>query len=218
MTRAECNACSFRNSCGTGPAVSGRGFSLVEFLLATLVLFVVAGAIFGLLAQTQRTASYQTEVQAVLENTRIAMETVQRIIRQAGNDPHHVGFDGITITSSTEVEVRSDLTGSGGVGNGDRGDPDGDTSDSGEDVTIRYNATAHTIELVPQGGTATAIATNIYAFDMQYLDPTGTATLVGSAVRRVTISLTGASALPDPQTGQVFSLQLTGDVQIANRQ
>lgn len=218
MKRAEYNAWSFRRSCGPCPAVSGQGFSLVEFLLSTLILFVVAGAIFGLLAQTQRTASYQSEVQGVLENTRIAMETVERIIQQAGNDPSQTGFEGITITSATEVRVRSDLTGSGGLGSPDKGDPDGDTNDSGEDVTIRYNATARTIELIPAGGTATAIASNISAFDLQYLDPTGTATTVGNDVRRVTISLTGRASVPDPQTGQFFSLQLSGDVQLATRQ
>ena len=63
------------------------GFSLVEFLLSSLILVIIAGAVFDLLGRTQRTASYQTEVQAVIESTRIAMETVERTISQAGNDP-----------------------------------------------------------------------------------------------------------------------------------
>ncbi len=218
MNRAECTASPFAHSSGVFPEDSYQGFSLVEFLLSTAVLLIVAGAIFGLLAQTQRTASYQSEVQGVLENTRIAMETVQRIIQQAGNDPSRTGFAAITITSSTELRVCSDLTGSGGTGNPDKGDPDGDTDDSGEDVTIRYNATAHTIELVPNGGTATAIASNISAFDMQYLNLSGAATTVDNAVTSVRITLTGVSTVPDPQTGQLFSQQLTSDVQIANRQ
>ena len=67
------------------------GFSLVEFLLSTFILLVVASAVFAMLSQTQRAASYQAEVQAVMDNARTAMDTVERTIRQAGNDPGKPG-------------------------------------------------------------------------------------------------------------------------------
>ncbi len=193
------------------------GFSLVEFMMATLVLMVVTASIFSMLGDTQRAASYQTEVQAVLDNTRIAMDTVERVLRQAGNDPRAVGFEGLTIVSATEVHVRSDLTGSAGPSLPDRGDPDGDTADSGEDITIRYNSGNRSVEMVPTGGSAQSIANYISAFNLQYFDAAGGSAVAGSGVRRISITITGASTLPDPKTHQVFSVQLKSDVQLATR-
>lgn len=217
MTRAARIAGPSKISFLPGCADGVRGFSLVEFMISTLVLLVVASAVFGVLNQTQRTASYQTEVQGVLENTRIAMEILERILQQAGNDPHHAGFTGLAITSATEVRVKSDLTGSAGPASPDKGDPDGDTADTGEDVTILYDAGTRTIELVV-GGTVQPIASNISAFAMQYFDRDGAATNIGDDVRKIRISLTGASPLSDPQTGLAFSMQLNSDVHLATRQ
>jgi Tfp pilus assembly protein PilW len=194
------------------------GFSLAEFLTASLVLLLISAAAFGILAETQRTASYQTEVQAVLDNARMAMDTVARYIRQAGNDPHNAGVAGITVTSGTEVRLRSDLTGSAGPSNPDKGDPDGDTLDAGEDVTIRYNATARSLELVPNGGSAQTIANDISAFALQYYDANSIATTVGSNVRKINVSISGASTIANPQTRQTFGVTLTSDIQIATRQ
>lgn len=194
------------------------GFSLVELLTASLVLLLISAAAFRILAETQRTASYQTEVQAVLDNTRMAMDTVTRYLRQAGNDPHNVGVVGITVTSGTEVRLRSDLTGSVGSSSPDKGDPDGDTLDAGEDVTIRYNATARSLEVVPDGGSAQTIANDISAFAVQCYDANGNATTVGSNVRKINVSISGASTIANPQTRQTFGVTLTSDIQIATRQ
>jgi hypothetical protein len=181
------------------------------------MLLSVSSAVFGMLAEIQRNGSYRTEVQAVMDNTRIAMDTVERIMRQAGNDPHNVGFPGVTIVSATEVRICSDLTGSAATsGFPDKGDPDGDTDDSGEDVTIRYNANG-SIELVPNGGPAQPIANYISGFQMEYLDALGAATNVGANVRRIRVTITGATNLADPQTGQAFNMQVASDVQLATR-
>ncbi len=198
----------------TGPTAGQSGFSLVEFLLASLVLLVISAAVFSMMAETQRTASYQTEVQAVQDNTRLAMDTVEHYIRQAANDPRSVGVVGVTITSANQVNLKSDITGSAG---GDKGDPDGDCSDSGEDVTIRYNSSARSIEVVPSGGSAQTIANYISAFSMQYFDASGTATASGASVRRIRVTISGASTLPNPQTRQTYGITLVSDVQIANR-
>ena len=204
---------SAMKSCKIG---AEQGFSLVEFLLATLIMLIMAGSVFSLLSKTETTASYQTEVQGVLENTRIAMETVERILQQAANDPLKAGFPGVTITSSTQLRVRSDIT---GLGPGtDKGDPDGDTNDTGEDFIIRYNAGAQTIELVTPAGVVQPIASNITAFTMQYFDRAGAVTSAGNNVCSIRISLTGASRVRDLQTGERFAMQLTSDVQLANRQ
>jgi type II secretory pathway pseudopilin PulG len=194
-----------------------QGFSLVEFLVSSLIVLVMATSVFGLLSHMQRAGSYQAEVQGVLENTRLAVETIERILEQAGNDPLGAGFPGIAITSATQVRVRSDLTGSAGPGSPDKGDPDGDTDDANEDVTIRFNASALSIELVPAGGTAQPVASNISAFTMQYFGGDGVPAGTGNDVRRIRFLLTGTSPLPDPQTRRIFSMQLCSDVQLIAR-
>lgn len=192
-----------------------RGFTVVEFLVSSAIVLVISGSIFGVLAQTERTAAYQMQVLEVLEDTRMALETIERILGQAGNDPYRIGFPAITIISPAEVRVQSDLTGSAGPGSPDKGDPDGDVDDANEDVTIRFDSGEQSIELVPAGTSAQPIASGITAFSLQYFDRNGNATDVGSDVTRIRVTITGASSYPDPQTGRVFSMQLGSDIQLA---
>ena len=111
--------------------------------------------------------------------------------------------------SSSEVRVRSDLTGSDGT---DKGDPDGDSSDSGEDVTIRYDAGTRSLELIPHPGSAQSVAHNISAFSIRYYnDAADAVTTSGAEVQRARIDHTGATATANPQTREVFSLELASD-------
>src|SRR5688572_14262797 len=200
------------------------GFSLAEFLIASVILLIIAGSVFGMMAETQRASSYQSEIQSVLQNTRIAMSILERNIRQAANDPirlpgdpslAEIGFaeetQGVTVVSATEIRLRTDITGSA------QGDPDDDAADAGEDVTIRYNSTTQSIEVTPTGGTAQPVANLITAFSMTCYDANGTVTTVGANVHKIRVSLTGASALPNPQTGYPFGQQLISDIQLSAR-
>jgi Tfp pilus assembly protein PilX len=193
------------------------GFCLAELLVAALILVVVSLAALHMLDSVQRATACQAEIQVVMDNTRAALDLVSRVLRQAGNDPTDAGFDGLTIVDNSHIRVLSDLTGSLGPANPDKGDPDGDTSDSGEDITIRYNAPARTVELIPAGGSAQTIASNVAAFSMEYLDGSGNFTTTGSAVRSVVVSIIGESSFPDPQTGHLFRLPVTGIVRLATR-
>src|SRR6059036_3191175 len=146
---------------------SDAGFSLAEFLLSTVILLLISAAVFRMMAETQRASSYQTEVHAVMDNTRIAMDTIERYIRQAGNDPTNLGFQGVEIVSTNPptLRLRSNLTGSV---NSDQGDPDNDTNDSGEDVTFSYNSSSKSITMTPNGGAAQQIANYISALNFEY--------------------------------------------------
>jgi type II secretory pathway pseudopilin PulG len=208
----------FRQIRTAPPAIPGThqaGFSLTEFLIAALIMLVVTFCAYGTLAEVQRSVSFQTEVQAVLNNTQLALQTSGRYIRQAGNDPLGSGVVGITIISSTEVRIQSDLTGSAGPGNPDKGDPDGDTNDSGEDVTIHYNGSTKSLEIIPGSGPAQVVAGYISGLSFRYYDADGKPTSRGDAVRKINVTVSGASLLPDPQTHQVFGVQLSSDFQVA---
>ena len=194
---------------------SQSGFTLTEFMITASILLVLSSAIFSLLTEIQHAGSYQAEVQMVLNNTRIAMQTAERYIRQAGNDPLDSGVAGITIVSAQEIQIRSDVTGSAGPGNPDKGDPDGDISDSGENIAIRFNNRTQSLEIVTEGGAAQIVAGSISGLSFQYFDAAGNRTATSSEVRKIGISISGASLLPDPRTGRPFGVQLNSEIQIS---
>jgi type II secretory pathway pseudopilin PulG len=199
----------------TIPRESQSGFGLAEFLMSSLILLIAALSVFGVLKDVQNSAGYQTEVQSVLNNTRLAIQTVGRYLRQAGNDPLGSGLSGITIVSATEVRVRSDLTGSAGSGDPDKGDPDGDTFDSGEDLTIRCNSATRSLEIVTESGAVQIVAGYISGISFRFYDSSGGPAATGKDVRRINVTVSGTSVLPDPVTRRSFGVRLSSDFQVA---
>lgn len=197
------------------PTPGESGFTLLEFLISSLILMIVSAAVFGMLSDVQNTAAAQAEMQSVVSSAQVALQTIERCIRQAGNNPLSVSLAGIKIISSTEVQIQSDLTGSLSPGNPDKGDPDGDVEDSGENISIRYNQTARTIELVPNGGSAQIIAGNISGFSFQYYDADGSPTGLGKDVRKIRVVIKAAGMQPDPKTQKRFGMEIGSDIQIA---
>jgi type II secretory pathway pseudopilin PulG len=197
-------------------SASEDGFSLVEFLASTLILLVISAYAFSVMADMEREANYQHEVQAVLANVRIATETVQRYLRHAGNNPRGIALQAVTIVNSGEVQLQADLTGSSAM-DPNRGDPDGDINDLDENVTLRYNPNTRTIEVVLADGTVRSAAGFITNFTMQYLDETGAATTIGNDVRRIQVTLSGASQLVHLKTRQAFATTETFNVQLISR-
>jgi Tfp pilus assembly protein PilW len=198
----------------SGEKSGESGFTLTEFLIAACVLLVISAAAFRMLIETQRVAGYENEVQAVLDNTRMAMQLVKGYIKQAGNDPLDSGLTALAIVSPTAVQIQSDLTGSAGPGNPNKGDPDGDITDSGENITIRFNDRARRLEIVPSRGSAQIVANYISEFSLQYFDAGGNPASAGEKVYKIKVTISGASLLPDPQTQQVFGIRISSDVRI----
>ena len=97
----------------------------------------------------------------------------------------------------------------------DKGDPDGDTLDSGENVTIRYNSTTRSLEAVTGTGSVQIIAGCISGLSFRYYNADGTPVIAGEDVRKVNVTISGASLLPDPGTGRTFGVQLSSDFEIA---
>jgi len=194
--------------------VKESGFALAEFLVSTVIVLGLSAGVFTMLTNVLSTSGYQTEVLSVMENTRVAMGAIERYIVQAGNNPRSATFTPVTITSATQVQLCSDLTGSAG---GNQGDADGDISDANENVTIRYNSTGRSIELVAADGTARTLAQYISGFALEYLDKNGSATTVGADVRTIRITINGTSAVANARTRKTFGLTLTGVATLPNR-
>jgi hypothetical protein len=190
------------------------GFGLVEFLISTLVIVSISAGLFTMLTDMQANSGYQTEVLSVTENTRTAMNAIGRYIVQAGSNPRSASFTPVTITGSTQVRLCSDLTGSSG---GNQGDADGDIMDADENVTIQYNSTGRSIELVDGSGTVQTLAYYISGFSLHYYDKNGNTTTVGNDVRKINVSISGASTVAHPRTKKTFGLTLTSDFTLPNR-
>jgi len=186
------------------------GFSLVELLMATLVLGILAASLFPLLNDFQRETAYRSETQAVVDNIRIAIETLEKYIRQAGNDPYGTGFQSITIVSNQAVTVRSDLKGSHGS---DKGDPNGDVTGPDENVTLRFNPANQSVEVV-SGGTAQIVCNRINDLKFRYYDADGNLTMDGSKVRRIAVTISGRAGWPNPVTRKVFGIELEREIRI----
>jgi hypothetical protein len=112
------------------------------------------------------------------------------------------------------MRIQSDLTGSAGPGNPDKGDPDGDSADSGENIAIRYNPGNRSLEILPSGGSIQIVASHISDLTFAYYDAKGNPTALGTDVRKVGIVISGASLRPDPQTHKVFGVQLYSEIQV----
>jgi type II secretion system protein J len=206
-----------KGSGGKGGANDESGFSLAEMLMASAILLIISLAVFGALNGIQKTAGYQAEVQAVLDNTRNALQIMERCIRQAGNDPYKKGFEAISIVGPTEFRMRSDITGSAGPGNANKGDPDGDINDSGENLSIRYNSREKRLEMISRNGPAQIIAENISGLSLQYFDAEGNPTGIGDLVHRITVKIKGTSIYKDPKTRECFGVELESTVRILTR-
>ena len=189
---------------------AAAGFSLVELLMSTLILSVLTASLLPMLNDFQRETAYRSETQAVLDNIRVAIETLEKYIRQAGNDPHGTGFQGITIVSDQAVTVRSDLKGSHGA---DKGDPNGDTSGPDENVTLRFNPANQSLEIV-SGGAAQIVCNRIGDLKFRYYDADGNITIDGRRVRRIAVTISGMADRPNPVTRKIFGIELEREIRI----
>jgi len=194
----------------TDVSSGSSGFSLIELLMATLILCILTASLFPLLNNFQREAAYRNETQAVIDNIRVAIETLEKYIRQAGNDPYGTGFQGIAVVSDQAVTIRADLKGSHGS---DKGDPNGDVSGSGETVTLRFNPANKSVEIVA-GGAAQIVCNNIGDLKFRYYDAEGNLTMDGSRVRRIAVTISGLADRPKPGTNEVFGIELEREIRI----
>ena len=186
------------------------GYSLVELLIVTLILGILTTSLFSMLDDLQREVTYRSETQAVFDNLRVAIETLEKYIRQAGNDPHGTGFYGITIISDQAVMIRADLKGSHGR---DRGDPNGDVDGSDETVTLRFNPANQSVEIVA-GGAAQIVCNRISDLKFRYYDTDGNLTVDGNRVRRIAVTISGLAEWPNPGTREIFGIELEREIRI----
>lgn len=212
-----------------------RGFSLTELLVASLVLTVISGAMFTLLTKDQQAFVAENDFVEATQNSRLAMDIVSSVARQAGNDPDGTGLTPFTLidwfTDSNnnvvcrEIRIQSDITGSNSQANG-TGDPDGTVNSPWEDVTFRFVDGSPLGELqmrTTSGGAFQTFAKNIRDVRFLAFDATGAPTSTGANVAKIQIQVDVRTTYLDPKAhsqglAQYRAFTLTSDVYVRSKQ
>ena len=85
-----------------------RGFSLIELLVAMVIMSVVSLAIYGVFSVSSRIYTTQGVTADVQQSVRAAMEVMLQDIRTAGLDPTSSGDFGIELAEAAKLRFTSD--------------------------------------------------------------------------------------------------------------
>ena len=85
-----------------------KGFSLIELLIAMVIMSVISVAIYGLFSASSRSYTTQDVTADVQQNLRAAMEVMLQDIRTAGLDPTTSGNFGIELAEASKLRFTSD--------------------------------------------------------------------------------------------------------------
>jgi type II secretory pathway pseudopilin PulG len=117
---------------------NARGFSLVEMMMAIIVMMIVIGGIFGVIdVVNQRSYTEQSKLD-MFQEAREFMDQMSRDLHQAGYPSAHHYVEGTVITASPAVNDTHNAVGIVKVDSGDlwfEGDVDG----TGKVSVIRYH-------------------------------------------------------------------------------
>ncbi len=99
---------------GRGIPAGGQGFTLVEMLIASVLMLIILSALYSVLESNRRTYAVGQRKVEVQQSARIAMETIQTDIRLAGygypTDPALVApLLKITAATATSITFWADL-------------------------------------------------------------------------------------------------------------
>ena len=113
---------------------SENGFTLVEFMIAALIMSIVLGGTVALATRIQQAYGTQLDDVAVEQEARFALDWIARDLRSAASNPYEIpGMVGLVINpdgalpADDSIRVQADI---GALG------PDGVLDDAGEVITI----------------------------------------------------------------------------------
>lgn len=188
---------------GCGPSQSGKGFTLVELMLAVALSSLVLSSVASVYIKQRRNATAQEQVSELQQNLRAALYVMEHEIRLAGFDPSKTGGAGIATAMANNLVFTH-------VADTDNTDNDGDGN---VDETNELKTSGFRIydslgdgdtELGLQRGTGfiQAVVENIDAIEFLYTLDDGTQALKPSDpsdIRAVTISILARAGRADPE-------------------
>jgi len=187
------------------------GFTLLEFLIAMAITTVVLGATVGLAATIQQAYTSDLDDVAIEQEVRYSLDWIARYLRSAGSNPYSCAvFQSIWVDPNgngddDDVRVQADIN-----------PPDGDCTDSEEDVTIALDPVARVITLDTGAGAVAMTDPVITNLQFTYLDSSHNPTAAEAQIAYVVIAVTGQSKGRDTNTG-FTQFTLSSEVRIRTR-
>jgi len=184
-----------------------EGFSFLELLVSLAVFSMAMGGLASLLiqnSQINRVDQMRVEVQSTARN---CLSMIVATLRTAGWDPRNIGFAPVSLdptptNSNNYIEVYADLN------------EDGDTSDAGEDVLIRWSV--NKIEWRTSSDTTQPFVTlaDTISNDSDGDGVAETMFVPDSTTNPTTIMvrITAQSPAPDPRSGQYIRYTVSSEV------
>jgi prepilin-type N-terminal cleavage/methylation domain-containing protein len=205
-----------------------KGLTLIELMIVLVISLILMAAAY-MSYQVQSTSSQtQAQVSLMQQDLRVAMYNLSKDIRNTGCETR-------TVLGAAEVPALVATSNSSGVSRltfymditGASGNPDGDTSDTGEHILYRLNGMDLERIDINNGNSAMQIAQNVTNFQLKYYsynESTNTFSEITSAslpgneanVRIITISVTTRSSQPDPDSGQYLTRTLQRRIKLRN--
>ena len=196
-----------------------KGFSLIELLIALLIVTLLLGAIFTLVYRTQLSFDAERQFNETSEQARVTMDQVVRILRQAGNDPldymknNHI--PAVVVHGSDQVTINSDITGSY---DGSTGDPDGKLDSPFEQVTVKYYPGSDEVKIKLSAAQAEqTVADHISSFSFTCYDAAGAVTAASDDVVSVEVQMTAETEGHDLRIGRVNAVSYRSTVFLRNK-
>ena len=182
------------------------GFTLIEMMVALAIGMIVIASVAGTFTSQTRQNKAEEEISQLHQNVRGAIDLISRELMQAGYKAPGGTVTGVTY-SATELLIQADINGNGSI----------DTGNTSLEYIIytRNSGTNQITRQLGSSGTPEVVADNITQCDFTYKDASGTTTTTSASIRKVTITITGRTAKPDPSyttNGGYRTYQLSADI------
>jgi pilin/secretion family protein with methylation motif len=209
----------------------GRGFTLIEFMIACLITTAVLGGTVMLASQLQQGYATQLDDVVVEQEVRFALDWITRILRSAGSNPYSINtspcpsagtpFQAIRLDPDgdgmdDDIRIQADISPPNGILGGDVAG----CTEEGEDITIAHDEDALTItrednniDDAPQPMTEPIIT----ELEFTYLDSGRNATANVDLIAYVQVQITGRSKTYNTILGEYPETSLNTEVHIRTR-
>jgi prepilin-type N-terminal cleavage/methylation domain-containing protein len=195
---------------------SDQGFTLVEFMIAALIMTFVLGGTVMLATQMQQAYGTQLDDAGLEQEARYALDWIARDIRSAGSDTYYEidEDDKLSIdpngggTADDSIRIQADIN-----------PPDGVLDDDGEDITIALDTVNGVITREDANAGVTENLTDGVFTDLKFtfLDSTRTVTASATAVAYVQIEVTAQSRVWNNHLGDRNRVTLSTEVRVRTR-
>lgn len=209
------------------------GFTLVEFLISTVIGTAIMGTMIVVTGQLQQAYYSQLDGAAVQQEARFALDWISRTLVSAGSNPSAIGIGGCPTAGTVfipiqrdpnndnvqnDIRIQADLNPPNGLLGGPGGA--GGCGEAREDITIAHDAANKTvtrrdnnIDNAPVPMSDRVITQLAFA----YLDRNRVPTALDAQVAFVQVTVTAQTPVADKYTGQPLSYTHTDEVRVRTR-